>query len=340
MQATTPKSASAGLRRRAAVSAVRSALNKEKLAELVSFEYELPSPIACEMFERVTNDLYRVAAGGRTYMLRIYCAGWRTLEDVQYELEVLNHLHRKGFSVSVPVARKNGELAGVLDAVEGPRVFALLTEIATRSPERREDEPLRYGRAVAAIHNATDDFKSAHRRFHLDLKHLLDDPASALRSGVQHRPNDVAYLEQLSERVRRIFLELPFEEMDSGFCHGFPHGVSPPLTADGAIVFRDFDFGGPGWRVYDLATLLYSVSGRQGEQVRNRFLEGYRQVRNLSDPDFRTIPVFAVLAQIWLLGLQYQRFDVRGCSGLTRPVLDSEFGFLRQWSDLLDRSAP
>ena len=52
----------------------------------------------CRFYAVGFNHTYRVKTrDGCTYYLRSYRKGWRTLDDIRYELDVLNHLKRKGF---------------------------------------------------------------------------------------------------------------------------------------------------------------------------------------------------------------------------------------------------
>jgi Ser/Thr protein kinase RdoA (MazF antagonist) len=85
-----------------------------------------------------------------------------------------------------------------------------------------------YGRAAAAIHHASHDFRSAHARFQIDLRHLLDEPLAAIRPPLAHRPEDWGYLLRLADRLRESLAALPAEDLDWGVCHGDLHGGFSP----------------------------------------------------------------------------------------------------------------
>ncbi|MBI3973515.1 MAG: phosphotransferase [Chloroflexi bacterium] len=84
------------------------------LAEIVP-EYDLAEAVECRFLNRGLTDTYLVRTAGDQYILRVYRTGWRTDSDVLYEIEVLNHLDRKGVPVSTPLAGKEGR--GALGAV-------------------------------------------------------------------------------------------------------------------------------------------------------------------------------------------------------------------------------
>lgn len=60
--------------------------------------YGLGEHSICEFYSGGFNHTYRVTAeDGTVYFLRAYRKNWRTLADIQYELDVLNHLQNKNF---------------------------------------------------------------------------------------------------------------------------------------------------------------------------------------------------------------------------------------------------
>ena len=59
--------------------------------------YDLGSAASCDFFARGLNDTFRVQTPGERYALRIYRYGWRSLSDVEYEIDALLHLDRARF---------------------------------------------------------------------------------------------------------------------------------------------------------------------------------------------------------------------------------------------------
>ena len=110
----------------------------------------------CVFFTGGFSDTYRVKTDdGQIFYLRVYRRSWRTLADIQYELDVLNYLKQKDFPAARPVCYQDGKLFCVLPAPEGIRYLALFTEAS--GPEISYDhEPQkvakRYGHAVAEMH--------------------------------------------------------------------------------------------------------------------------------------------------------------------------------------------
>jgi len=137
---------------------------------------------ACRYFIGGFNDTYQVeTTTGTRYYLRIYRAFWRSLPDILYELDLLNHLARKGFPAARPLPYRDQGFTCELAAPEGPRYAVLFTEAPGKLvsyDEKPEEMAHHYGACVASLHNAAADFSSPHRRFQVDLELLIDAPCA------------------------------------------------------------------------------------------------------------------------------------------------------------------
>lgn len=80
--------------------------------------YNLPDTSRVVFIHQGINDTYLVKASKEKFILRIYRAGWKTLSDVNAELELLLFVHKSGLSVSYPLADSAGEFIQQLDCPE------------------------------------------------------------------------------------------------------------------------------------------------------------------------------------------------------------------------------
>lgn len=281
-------------------------LSGDALGRRVAADYDVGAVRACRLYSPSLTHTYLVETDGPRYMLRVYRTGWRTAADIGYELDVLQHLARKGVAVSTPVPGRDGRLVRVLPAQEGPRPAVLFTYAPGRAAFDVAGYPGRYGRAVAAVHNAAADFRSRHRRFRLDLRHLLDAPLAAVLPFLTHRPEDQRRLTVLAETLRRRVAALPADALETGFCHGDLHGGNAHLEGE-TITFFDFDCCGPGWRAYELAVYRWDTSSGDPDRAAAdwaEYLAGYTAVRPLRDLDLAAVPLFVAVRHFWWLGLQ------------------------------------
>ncbi len=314
---------------------IYSTLSPQALATEVLPDFGLDNISDCRLYSTGFNDTYKVKTGqGSTYYLRAYRLRWRTLADIQYELDVLNHLHHKGFPAARPVPREDGSFYCEVPAPEGTRYLALFTEAKGNEVsygQEPEKIALEYGQAVARMHNALDDFSSPHKRFHIDIDHLIDKPLRNIEPFLAHRPDDWAYLQQLAGSVRQRILDLPASALEQGFCHGDLQGYHANATESGALTFFDFDCGGYGYRAYDLAVFRWCARREEQEDLRwEPFLRGYRERRPLNDLDVRAIPLFVFTRYLWHMGVHTQNSPDWGFGPLNDEYFDGRLKQLRQ----------
>jgi len=85
-----------------------STLSVDALATWLEARYRLGAVTACRFLHRGLNDSYLVEAARARYVLRVYRGGWRTADEIGYEIAVLEHLGRKGVAVALPVRGRDG----------------------------------------------------------------------------------------------------------------------------------------------------------------------------------------------------------------------------------------
>jgi Ser/Thr protein kinase RdoA (MazF antagonist) len=281
------------------------------------------------------NDAYRVeAANGSVYFLRVYRRGWRTREDALYELDVLVHLHRKGIPVAYPISKPDGSYLHDVDAPEGTRFAALFALARGRELSYGEDPAptaRAYGSAVAAMHNALDDFESTHRRFQIDLDHLIGRALSFIEPLLSRRTEDWTYLRRFARAVRLAIEELPASALERGVCHGDLQGYHANVDVKGVLTFFDFDGGGFGYRAYDLAVFRWCARLQGQEDARwAAFLEGYRAVRPIGVLDVTAVPLFVCARHIWHMGVHAENAWHWGYGGLDDEYYTRRIEALRE----------
>ena len=279
---------------------VHSTLAIEALVAFLWPDYPLSMPTACHLIKTGFNDHYFVSTPDGDYVLRVYTHGWRSAEDIAYELAALAHLEARGVPVCGPVVRRDGAYQCTIPALEGPRVAALFPFAHGHAPDAMNaDENRTCGRTMALIHKHTEDFVCEYHRFPLDLDHLIAQPIEVILPFLAHRPADAASV-QAAGRELRAGLEAQVGRLEWGYCHGDYPG-NAYMDAGGTLRVFDFDCGGPGWRAYDLALcrLGFGVEDAQWES----FCAGYEEVRAIPEAARAAIPWFIVARQIWRIGL-------------------------------------
>jgi Ser/Thr protein kinase RdoA (MazF antagonist) len=314
---------------------IASILSPEALVSDVLPGFGVGAVTACRFYTGGFNHTYRIiSSGGSIYYLRAYRIHWRTLADIRYELDLLLHLEQKGFPAIRPLPYRDGQFYCAIPAPEGTRYLALFGEapgVEISYDHEPEKMARRYGRAVAHMHGALDDFDSPHPRFHKDIEHFVDRPLRSIEPFLAHRPDDWAYLRRFAETLRQGILALPASALEQGVCHGDLQGYHAKVAEDGTLTFFDFDCGGYGYRVYDLAVFLWCCRLEDAVDVRwEPFLHAYQETRTLNDLDVQAIPLFVCARYLWHIGVHTQNSPDWGVGFLDDAYLDKHLQRLRQ----------
>lgn len=313
-----------------------STLSPDALARDVLPNFGIDPVAECRFYSGGFNHTYQVlAASGEIYYFRVYRPAWRTLADIRCELDALRHLQEKDFPAARPVPYQDGKLYCELPAPEGVRYGALFT-LAPGEEISYDDDPgamsQRYGRAVAAMHNALEGFTSPHERFRKDLHHLIDKPLANIRPFLAQCPADWDYLVRFAEKLHSKIAALPVGDLEQGFCHGDLQGYHAKVNGEGTLTFFDFDCGGFGYRAYDLAVFLWCA--RLEEQVEQRwepFLQGYQEERPLNPLEIEAAPLFVGGRYLWHMGVHTQNSPDWGIDFLSDGYFDRRIKILKEY---------
>lgn len=318
------------------VPATHSILDADALATLIARHYQLDTAVDVSLIRRGLNDVYQVASGSGRHILRVHRAGWHVDGDLYWERELLDHLASGGVSVTTVVPTWDDQPFLAVQAPEGRRQLMMFTFADGRlvregrakgSKPSVTEFPERYGALSARVHARADTFTSAHRRFSLDVEHLLWRPWRAIAPLLRQRRADhdrlLGSVRQLAARV-----EAMCGELEHGPCHGDLTGGNAVLEA-GELTMFDFDSGGPGPRAYDLAVFAWSMRlQRAPAGTVDGFINGYRQVRRLRDTDLAALPVFEAVREVWFMGLQSENAPDWGYGLADDDFFDYRLGFL------------
>ena len=279
----------------------QSILSPDALKTFVQEMYKLPVTQA-RFLTYGLNHTYSLESKNEKYSLRVYRLGWRSLPDIKYEVEALVHIQQNGASVSYPLASSSGQYVHELSAPEGAIYAVLFTHAPGLETRQSQEIAEVYGKNAALVHNASDTFSSLHKCYSLDLKHLLDEPVKAITTRLEESKDDSSYVLSLHERLHDQLSTLSLDELDQGFCHGDFHGGNAHID-DETFTFIDFDCCGYGFRAYDIAVYKWGLHIADKVKYWSSFITSYQSYRQLSDVDLETVPLFAVIRQLWFIGL-------------------------------------
>jgi len=315
-----------------------SLLSRQALLAHIKDHYDFQKPIHLKYFLRGMNDTYIVETGSGKYIFRVYRADRRNRSEIAFELDVLNYLNQNDVNVSIPFARKDGSFINEFWVTEGVKhgVMFSFAEGHEKPIHTLEDSYL-FGQSVARIHKVTEHFRSEHARENLDLEYLIDRPLDIIKLHMGHRLEDYYFIHKWISELKEQLANKIEEGLDWGICHGDLHGnTNAAFTDDGQLTHYDFDICGYGWRAYDIAEFRLAREIHSGhdkdevERLWQAFLNGYRQVRDLSRNDVEAVSIFVVLRQLWLFGLCFTEAELIGGADFDDGFIDSKMEYFRK----------
>lgn len=316
---------------------ITEALNARACEALKCWQLGAQTP---QLLKYRENAVFQVTLrNGEPAALRLHRPGYRNKITLVSELSWMAALREAGLRVPAPVSTPDGRQIVALAAnPEFGDQYADVVSWMTGSPLGQSGVLLAHskerlavifrllGEAMARMHTATDDWRppADFRRPAWDGDGLLG------RQPLWGRFWDCAGLSP-DQAMRLSDLRLLLREktdalrnLDYGLIHA--DLVRENVLIDGDDVeLIDFDDGGYGWRMFDIATALFKNRGEPHyELIKAALIEGYRGVRSLPDSALETLPLFMVLRSFTYIGWIGERIGApHAAERLQRYVADA-----------------
>ncbi len=234
------------------------------------------------------NQVFRVDTDTESFALRRKRPGYRTFAELASELDWLAAMGRAGLYVPLPCPSRNG---AILERCDGHYVD-LLTWLDgdpighSREPLVLPDAPATFkalGQEMAKLHIACDRWTPPDDfvRCRWDQDGLLGDTPVWGRfwENPTLTPQTRIMLQDFRAQAAR---DLAGRELDQGLIHADLVRENV-LVSDGALNLIDFDDGGYGYRLFDVATaLLKNRHEPNYDLLKDALLNGYASIRPLN----------------------------------------------------------
>jgi Ser/Thr protein kinase RdoA (MazF antagonist) len=291
------------------------------------------------------NQVFRVRAPSGDFALRIRRPGYRSDAELLSELQWMAALDQAGLPVPRPQPSRQGRL---LEVVGSHRVDLLhwlpgRPLGASREPLALADAPAvfhRLGQATARLHAASDAWvrPPGFTRCTWDIAGLLGD--APVWGRFWHNPTLDRSERQLFEAFRGGATQVLQQQaalLDQGLIHA--DLVRENVLLDGPrIVLLDFDDGGFGYRLFDLATtLLKNLDEPQHPALKAALLAGYRALRPI---DASLLDLFIALRAATYVGWIVPRLAEPGAAARNRRYIDTTQRLCRAWLDQGETQRP
>ena len=315
-------------------------LSADDLAHFLGRKFAFRHVEYCQFWRKGMADVYRISADGKVFFAKVFLSTRRDRTDVSEEVRLLLHLLQRGVGVCEPISSAEGEFVSAIDSPEAERYLVLYAAVAgvkgSSEAHRRA-----FGRMVARMHQSADSLDPPYRRDCLELEHVLDDNVDAIDMLMANRREDFRLISELSAHVKSLVSSvLEYRAPQHGVCHGDLFGGDVLYSLDGEPVIFDFESSGTGWRALDIAVFTGSPDWMdtsaeallcQKREVA-QFLEGYTEVRELTEGEYRILELDSAVHHIFLMGLALRYWTNRdGWYWANDDFIDWHMKWFRHW---------
>jgi Ser/Thr protein kinase RdoA (MazF antagonist) len=275
----------------------------------------------------------------------VYRYGFRTIEEIRAEIQLLTVLKDSGIPATEPVMKTDGEYILRFKVAEGLRYSVLYTSAGVKSSQQvkeTDEYNRRLGRYIGSIHKTWDRIDYPVNRWHLDVSTFIDNSMNHIRKYRQWYSFDIDFLEEVAKKTQeRIDSAFHKNKPGYGICHGDFNPGNIRFDPDDNPVLFDFDFCGYGWRIYDISVYINAFSlgwDRTGMEKRKRrreaFLEGYRAVMPLIDDEFNNMYLFVPFRRIFNIGTLYISMSNTWGDNWVNINLNDDIEMLKKWTEI------
>jgi Ser/Thr protein kinase RdoA (MazF antagonist) len=268
------------------------------------------------------NRVYRVDMPGGPIAMRLHRIGLRSAKEIASELQWMAMLSDAGLNVPCPVVAPNGSsIAQFGETIVD--VVSWLDGVPLSGVTPTTDHFARLGIAMARMHSLADRWTppDAFTRPKWDANGLVGD--TPLWGRFWENPTLTSDQAAQLCAFRDYALEILDETGDFGLIHAdmVPENI---LTSDDTLYTIDFDDGGFGYRLFDIATVTNRCRRiAPNGSLETAFLDSYAKYRPL---DHTALPLFEALRACTYLGWIVPRLSEDGASKrnarFTREAMD------------------
>ncbi|MES2141090.1 MAG: phosphotransferase [Bacteroidota bacterium] len=300
-----------------------SSLSSKALLESVVINYDIDINSSITFLKRGFNDTYLISGnallnsdayslnkneeksnGEKKYILRVYKYNWRSLESIETEIKLLNHLKDNTVSVSYPIKDRQAKFIQTIQAPEGIR-YAALFSFAEGVLLRKlsAEQSFLLGAETGKIHSLTKERAFGPTAHNYDIETQFENTLRILKPVLINHTEQYNYLVQLKSDFINMFNSIDKSELRTGICHGDLQAENFHITLDDQFTFFDFDFFGIGYLAYDIGVFMWYDHKNKTPEIINAFLKGYQTQEKLSPAELQLIPYFSTLRALFQMTL-------------------------------------
>lgn len=294
-------------------SVISSILSPIDIAIFVRQKYSLEVNTNCSILKTGINHTYKIESGSKNYIFRIYSYNWRTKEEINEELNLLNLLKQHGISVSYPIADQSGNFIQNMHAPEGERFAVLFSHAPGRKIQNYGGEThFEIGKLMAQMHRVTKDLQQDRITYTPDV--LLYQSLENIRKFLPDETEEMQFLINTRPLLEKVLQDANSSLLRNGIVHLDIWFDNMNISQNKEVTLFDFDFCGNGLLCMDIAYYVMQLHNTEKDATEragklDAFYKGYESIEKISEEEKQLIPTLGVCLFYFYLGVQCQRFD-------------------------------
>ncbi len=290
-----------------------SILSAQQLALFAREKYSLSENTICRLLKTGISHNYLITDGETKFIFRIYSLHWRSKQEIQEEIKLLQLLKANGIAVSCAIADGGQNYIHEIPAPEGTR-YAVLFSFAKGKKEFNfsTGKHFKVGQLMARMHQLTLNLQL--QRVVYTAQVLLEDSFKRLQAFLPADTEEMIFMASAKEHLIQEYKNADINKIRTGVVHMDIWFDNMHFNAEDEITFFDFDFCGNGWLLHDIAYYLLQIKSTEKAEAghllkKESFLQGYESITKISDEEKRLLPAAGTGMYFFYLGIQCERYE-------------------------------
>jgi Ser/Thr protein kinase RdoA (MazF antagonist) len=280
----------------------------QAIREFIASNYDIVGPLGIELLADEGNSVFRISKGQQQYIFRLFAIE-KSTEVIKSEIELLGFLSTHGLNVESPIVNSSGTYNTTIiinNLVRNCAMYKALNgiiydEILTQEQARQ------FGLLISKFHNTLDLYTGQNSFREFGYEELVWMPWRTIKPYIQHN-------NELMDFYRTVIAESESKLRNNdglfswGICHGDLHAGNVIFNEYSEPCIFDFDLSCNSWRLYDLATIIWSILPREDysqdtveivDICVKSFVEGYTTNIPLAKEEHELLFIIVLLRHIW-----------------------------------------
>ncbi|MCP3937394.1 MAG: phosphotransferase [Actinomycetia bacterium] len=309
----------------------------EQVARQALASWNISADAEVTLIKQRENAVFSVGSDSDRYALRVHRRGYHSDAALRSELEWSSALNDAAVRTPRAIPTVDGKLFAKLDSNDGGDSHQVdLLEWFDGEPIGSAEEGLADGAEAAEVFSLVGELMARTHNHAATWalptgfeRHVWDEDGILGDQPLWGRYQDLAALDAAQRsRIGAAVTKAAADLADFGKTpdrYGLIHADLIPdnlLRSDDGICLIDFDDGGFGWFMFDIATTLFIHLGKDYfDDALNGLLGGYSNHRELADEHLAQLPLFLFMRGLTYLGWVHTRRDTETAVAMTPAVV-------------------